>query len=134
MDPLVTGVEAAGVAAHGDDAGFGLHFEETFGIGQVVGDGDFDHDVFAGAHALFGLGGVQLGRRGEDGGSDAGLTEAFGEVVSPVGDVKTAGDLFGARGIPAGEAHHFNVGDLRDRFQVFDAEGALPGQTNLHEG
>ena len=63
VDPLMTGIEAARMAGHGDDAGFPLHAHQPFGVGERVGHGDFDHDVLAGAHALLALRRVHLRRR-----------------------------------------------------------------------
>ena len=62
MNPLVAGIEAPGVAAHADDARLLLHLQQPFGVGQVVGNRDFDHHVLARAHALLGLLRVHLGR------------------------------------------------------------------------
>ena len=80
VDPLVRGIEAARVAAHADEAGFLLHARQLFGVGEVVGDRNFDLHVFAGAHALDALLGVHLRGRGEDRGLDAGLREALVEI------------------------------------------------------
>ncbi len=60
------------MAHHAHQTGLFLHLIDLERVGVGVGDGYLDFDVFAGAHALHRLLGVQLGRRREDRSLDIG--------------------------------------------------------------
>ena len=131
-NPLMARIEASRVAAHCDDAGLLLHAHQSLGIGEIVGNRNLDHHMLAGAHAHLTLGGMHLRRRGEDRRLDAGLLQAFGQVGRPMRDAEFFRDLLGGLGPPAGERDHFNAWNIAHRFEMLDAESALPGQTDLH--
>ena len=66
VDPLVAGVEAAGVAGHRDEARVLLRLHQRLGVGEAVRHRDLDLHVLAGLQALDGLRRVHLGGRAQD--------------------------------------------------------------------
>ena len=120
MNPLMTRIEAAGVAAHGDQPGFFLNGENFFGVGQRIGNRNFDFDVFSGAHALDGLFGVDLRRRGQNDSFDAGPGDGFVEIGGPVRNAVFFRDGFCGFGGSAVNADNFDVFDaLQGRPDAF---------------
>ena len=91
-------VETARVAAHGDQARFLLNPGQPLGILQCVRDRYLDHDVLAGAHALLALIGMHLRGRSQDGGLNAWLFQALGEIARPMRNAELSGDFFRAVG------------------------------------
>ena len=71
-----------------------------------VGHGDLDDHVLAGAQAVDGLAGVELGRRCQDHRVDVLQGEAFREVLGPVGDAPRLGEPFAVVGRAADHGHH----------------------------
>ena len=132
MDVLVAGVEAPGMASHGDDAGFLLNLQQLFGVGEGIRDGDFDHDVLASTHTLNALRGVHLGGGRKKHRFQAGLLQGFGKVGRPMGDLEPLGYLFSAGRIPAGERNDFYSLNVCQRFQVLDSKRTLTGQSDFH--
>src|SRR6185436_14321297 len=92
----------------------------------------FDLHVFAGAQALDALACVHLRGSGEDGGLDAGMFEAFAEIGGPMRNAELLCHLAGRVRAAAGECRDLDTGDLLDGLDVFDAERALSGDTDLH--
>ena len=132
VHPLVARIEAAGVARHGDQAGFLLHLHDHLGVVHRVGHRDLYLDVLARAHALHGLLGVHLGGRGQDGRLDAGLRQALREVGGPVRDAVLLGDFPGGVGAAARERRDLDARDVLHCFDVLDAERALPCHADFH--
>src|SRR5256885_1683279 len=52
MDPLMAGIEAPGVSAHRDEAGFFLHGENPLCVGDRVCNRNLDFNVLSGPHTL----------------------------------------------------------------------------------
>jgi hypothetical protein len=88
VNPLVTRIEAAGVARHGNHAGFFLHPDQAFRIRQSVRHGNLDHDMLAGAHALFRLRGMHMRGSRQDRRFDARLLQTFREIGSAMCGVR----------------------------------------------
>jgi hypothetical protein len=97
VNPLMTWVEAAGMARHRDHAGFLLRPDQPLRIGHGIRHRDFNHHVLAGAHALDTLGGMHLGWRGQDHRLQAGLRQALAEIGGPMRDLPLLRHL--ARGL-----------------------------------
>ena len=132
VDPLMAGIEAAGVAAHGDQPGLLLHGQDRLGVGQAVGDRDLDLHVLAGAHALHRLLRMHLRRRGEDHRLQARLVETFRQVRRPMRYAEFLRHF--TRGIRTAtrQGDDLDAVDIGDRLQMFDAESALSCQSDLH--
>ena len=130
VHPLMARIEAAHVAAHGDDAGLLGDLHQLLGVLDAVGDRDFDQHVLAGAHHLLALAEVHLGRRGED--HRVGALDALGEVAGVMRDAVFLGDLGGGVLIAADQRRDLDVRDALQRVQMLLAEGALAGDANLH--
>ena len=133
MDPLVAGIEAAGMTGHGNEAGLFLHLVYAPGIGQVIGDGDLDLHMLARLHDLYRLVGVHLRGRGEDGGVYARLRQGLAQVGGPVRDAVFPGDLGGGIGAAAGDGSHFHTCNILQAVQVFLGKCTLTYHTNLHQ-
>jgi len=113
-------------------SGLPLHFDDILGVGHRVRHRNFDHDVFAGAHALNRLAGMHLRGRGKDRRLDTGLCETLAKVKRPVGNLEPLGHCLRRVGAAAGERHDFNAGDVLQGLQMLDPECALPCHTDLH--
>ena len=61
------------------------------------------------------------------------LRQALREVAGPVRNAEFLRDFLRLLWVAAGERNHLNVGDLRQRLEVLDAESALPCQNNLDD-
>jgi hypothetical protein len=131
VDPLVAGVEAPRVAAHGDQPGLLLQREHGFGVGQAVGQRDLDLHVLAGLQAGDGLLGVHLGRRAQDHGVDFLHGQAVGQVGADVADAVLGGGLARLVQFAADQRDHLDAVDQLDRVEMLDAEGAGAGQRDL---
>ena len=130
VHPLMAGIEAAHVPAHGDDAGLLGDLHQRLGVLDAVGDRDFHQHVLAGAHHLLALAEMHLGRRGED--HRVGALDAFGEVAGVVRDAVFLRDLRGRVLIAADQRSDLGIGNALERVEVFLAEGALTGNADLH--
>jgi hypothetical protein len=113
--PLVAGIEAARVAAHGDQPGLLLQGDHGFGIGQAVGQRDLDLHVLAGLQAGDGLLGVHLGRRAQDHGVDFLQRQAVGQVGGDVADAVFGGGLARLFQFAADQRDHLDAVDQLDR-------------------
>ena len=114
VDPLVRGVEAPRVADHADEAGALLQLGNGQRVGPVVGERYLDLHVLARLHAGSGLGGVQLGRAGENGGFHARETQGFGQVRRGVRHTVLLRDGTGRVDGAPDERHHLDVTDGLD--------------------
>ena len=123
-------VEAADVAAHGDDAGFLGDLHEILGVHDAVGDRNFDQHVLAGAHHLLALAEMHLGRRGED--HRVGALDALGKIAGEMRNAVLLGDLRGRVLVAADQRRDFDPGNSLQRVEMFLAERALTGDADLH--
>ena len=130
VDPLVAGIEAPHVAAHGGDAGLLGDLHQLVGVLDRIRHRDFDQHVLAGAHHLLGLAEVHLGRRGED--HRIGALDAFGEVAGPMLDAVFLRHLGGGVLIAADQRRDLDIGNALERVEMFLTEGPLPGYANFH--
>ncbi len=130
VHPLVAGIEAPHVAAHGDHAGLLGDLHQIFGILDAVGDRNLHQHVLAGAHHLLALAEVHLGGRGED--DRVGALDALGEVAGKVRHAVFLGDLGGRILVAADERRHFDAGNAFERVEMFLAEGPLAGYADFH--
>ena len=130
VHPLMAGIEAPHVAAHGGDAGLLGDLHQRFGVLDAVGDRDLDQHVLAGAHHLLALAEMHLGRRGQD--HRVGALDAFGQFAGVMRNAVFLGDLRGRILIAADQGRDFDVGDALERIEMLLAERALPGYANLH--
>ena len=89
-DPLVAGVEAAGVAAHRDQPGLAAARHDRLGVGQRVASGISTCTCLPARGTAIALRGVHLRRRAEDHGVDVVAGERLGEVGRDVADAESA--------------------------------------------
>ena len=129
---LVARIEAADMAAHGDDAGLLLHAEDALAVGERVGHRNLDEHVLARAHRELGLVGVDLGRARDDRRLDARLPQTLGEIGGPMRNLPLLGEGLGAFAPAAGDGHDLGAGDVLQRLHVARAEGALSRESDLH--
>ena len=61
-----------------------------------------------------------------------GCFSALAEIAGPMRDLPLLGDFLGAGGTAAGERDHLDAGDVLDRLEMLDAEGALAGERDFH--
>src|SRR3954452_24780681 len=130
VNPLMTGVEAAHVPAHRHDAGLLGDLHQLFGVFDAVGDRDLDQHMLAGAHHLFALPEMHLGRRGEN--ERIGAFDALGQVAGVMGNAVFLGDLCGGVLIAADQRGDLYAGNALHRVEMLLAKGALAGYANLH--
>ena len=123
-------VEAADMTAHRNNAGFLGDLRQVLGIFDRDRHRDFDQHMLAGAHHLFALREVHLGRRGED--HRVGTLDAFGKVARVVRNAVLLGNFCSRVLITADKRRDFNAIDTLERIQVLLAEGTLPSYANLH--
>jgi hypothetical protein len=132
VDPLVRGVEPAGVPDHADQAGLLLDLVDLLGVRPAVRDRDLDLDMLARAHRGDGLLRVQLGRGAQDDRVDI----VAGEGRTQVGrGVVGAVLLRGLLGLLLPAADHRRDGHAVDDGQgveVLDAERAGSGDCDPH--
>ena len=95
MHPLMAGVEATGVTAHGDQAFFFGHARDLFRIFPAVGQGNFHLHVFASLQASQALCSVHLCRGTQNHGVHFGQSQAVGQVGGDVLDAVFVSDFFG---------------------------------------
>ena len=126
--PLVAGIEAAGVADHGDEAGFFLHFQHFFGICPRVGQRNFHLYVFAGAQALQGLRGVHLGGGTQDHGIQFGKGQGGSQIIGNETDAVFVGNGLGFGHVATDQGDDFYIRDVFDAVEVFFAESAGTGE------
>ena len=128
-------VETAHMASHGGEASLLLGGQDGAAVGQRVGHGDFHQHVFAGLHALDGLGSVHLGWGGQNDGVNIGARQAFGEIGCGVGDAAFLCEVFDAVGGAPDDGGDLNAVDFGQRVQVFHAKSACgPGDAYFHGG
>ena len=128
----MAGIEAPGVAGHGDLARPFLRRIEPEGVRQIVGHRNLDLNMLAGVETLNGLRCVHLGRRGQDRRLHARLRQSFSEIQRPMGDVEAFGHRLGRLGAAADEGRHLDAVNLLDRFQMLHAKRALPRHYDFH--
>src|SRR5262245_10156002 len=116
VHPLVAGIEAAHMAAHGDDAGLLGDPHQRLGVLDAVGDRNLDQHVLAGAHHLLALAEVHLGRRGQD--HRIGALDALAEVAGAVLDRVFLGDLGGGVLVAADERGDLDLGNTLERVEM----------------
>ncbi len=121
---LVAGVEAAGVAAHRDQAGLLLQRHHFLSALERVGERNFDLDMLAGLQACQRLFGMQLRRRAENDGIDFGQRQAARQVGADMRNAVFVGDLAGFFQVAADQRDDFDAVDVLDAVEVLDAEGA----------
>ncbi len=129
----MAGIEAARVAAHGDEAGFLLRLQHGFGIREAVGQRNLHLHMLAGPQALDGLLRMHLRGRGEDHRRKSRLLETCGEIPGVVRDAELLRHFPGGFLVAAGDRDDFDPRNLLDGLQMLDAEGALSCQTYFHE-
>ena len=128
VHPLVARIEAARVADHRDQARLLLRPRDGLGVGEAVGERDLDLHVLARLRHAIACARVQLRGRGEDHRVDVRAREALGEVGRHVADAELARDLLRRLERAADERDDLDAVDLRERFEVLDAEGAGAGE------
>ncbi len=130
VHPLVTRIEAADMAAHGDDAGLLGDFRQVFGVGDAVGHRNFDQHMLARAHHLLALAEMHLGRRRQN--HRVGALDAFAEIAGVMGNPVFLGHFRGRVLIAADQRADFDSGNPLQRVEMLLAEGALAGDADLH--
>src|SRR6185437_800067 len=127
VDPLMARVEAARVAAHGDQAALLLYLRQLFGVLQAIRDGNLDLHVLARTHALDTLLRMHLRRRGENRRLHARLRQALAQILREMRDLEALRHFARAVDVATGEGYHLHVRNFLQGFQLLDAEGALAG-------
>src|SRR5262249_52807510 len=130
-DEVVAWVEAAGVAAHDNEAGSLLHRDDGLRVPQAVGEGDFDLDVLAGLEASQGLGGVHLGRRRQDHRVETREPESVGEIGRRVADTVLPGCPPRLLELAPDDGNDLDPVDQPDAVEMPEAKGAHAGQRDL---
>ena len=128
---LMARVETACVADHGDEPGFFLHRGDSLGVLESVGERNLDLHMLSGLEALERLGGVHLGRGGEDDRVQSRNFQALGEIGRDVADAVLRRRLFGLVEIAPDERDRLDPVDQFDRVEVLEAEGAGAGQRDF---
>ena len=134
MDPLVARIEAARVADHRDQPGLLLRALDGEGAVEAVGKRDLDLDVLARAQALLRLAAWSCVGVARITASTSGRARLSPELRGDVRDAELARHLLGRLARPSDERGHGHAVDLRERFEVLDAERAGAGEADLHRG
>ena len=128
MNPLVAGIEASGVATHGDQARGLLQVHHLLTVFEDIAQGDLDLHVLAGLEAVERLTGVHLSRRAQDHSVEfldlEGLGQIGGDVTNPV----LGGDFPGFVQLTANERDHLNPIDVLNAIEMLDAKCAGTGE------
>ena len=132
VNPLVAGIEAARVPDHRDEPRLALAPCDRLGGGKVVGERYLDLDMLAGVEAGDRLARMELRRRRENHRVEVGPRECFREFGRDVGIPNLRATSCVASRLRPDQRNHLDVIDLRQRFDVLDAECAGAGETNLH--
>src|SRR5262252_1502119 len=130
VDVLVARIEPPHMAAHGGDAGLLGDLHQVLGVLDAVGDRDLDQHVLAGAHHLLALAEVHLGRRRED--HRVSALDALGQFAGVVRDAVFLRHLRGRSLVSADQRGDLDAGRAFQGVEMLLAEGALPGNANLH--
>ena len=130
VHPLVTGVEAPGVADHRDLSRCALQPRHLLGAGKAVGERDLDLHVLARGKARGRLRRVHLRRRAQDRRVDVRQGEALREVGGDVRHAVLRRDLARLAELAADERNDLDAVDQANRVEVLDAERAGAGQNN----
>src|SRR5271168_3655024 len=130
VHPLVAGIKAPHMAAHGGDAGLLGDFHQVFRVLDAVGNRDFDQHRLAGAHRLLALAEMHLGRRGQD--HRVGALDALGQFAGEMRDAVFLGDLRRRILIAADQRGDLDIGDALERVEMLLPERALPRDADLH--
>ena len=125
---LVAGVEAARVAAHGNQASLFLQRHDLRAVAVHIAQRNFHLNMFARVQTSDGLRGVHLRGRAQNHRVHLFDGEAVVQVGGDMGDAVFVGHLLRLSEITANQRHHFNAVYQLDAVQVFDAEGAGTGQ------
>src|SRR3974390_2145244 len=86
--------------------------------------------MFTGAHDLFALAEMHLGRRGED--HRVGALDAFGQFAGVMRDAVFLGDLGGRVLIAADQRRDFDIGNALERIEMLLPERALSRYADFH--
>src|SRR5262245_60461963 len=130
VDPLVAGIEAAHMAAHGDDAGLLGDPHQLLGVLHAVGYRNFEQHMFSRTHHLLALTEVHLGGRGQD--HRIGAPDAFAELAGIVRNGVFLGDFRGGVLVAADQRGDFYIRNALQGVQVLLTERALAGNANFH--
>src|ERR1700730_8305034 len=130
VNPLAAGIEAAHVAAHGNDPRLFGDPYQVLSVLNAVGDRDLDQHVLAGAHHLLALPEMHLGRRGQD--HRVGALDALGEIAGVMWDSIFLGNFRGCILIAANERRDLHLGNPLERVEMLLAESALAHYAILH--
>ena len=135
---LVAGVEAAGVAAHGDQAAAFRQRHHVVRAFERVCQWDFDLHVFAGFQASQRLLGVHLGGGAQNHGIDFFERQALVQVSGDVANAVLGGGFSGFFQVTADQGDDFHAVNVFDAVQMFDAEstcaseGDFDGFSHVH--
>src|SRR6516165_4748219 len=130
VHPLVAGIEAPHMTAHGGDAGLLGDFHQSFGVFDAVGNWNLDQHMFAGAHDLLALAEMHLGRRGED--HRVGALDPFGQFAGVMRSAVFLGDLGGRVLVAADQRRDFDIGNALERIEMLLPERALSRYADFH--
>ena len=132
VQQLVTGIEAASVPTHGDEAGFPLGGYYQFGVRQGICDGDFHHDMFTRTHHLNGLSGMDRRWRCQDDGFNVGPRQALFQTNRPVPNTKFLRNSFRIGSHAPGQRDYFHAINFCQGFQVLHTERTLTRYADPH--
>ena len=120
------------MADHRDEARLALAPRDRFGGGKIVGERYLDLHMLACVEARDRLARVQLRGCRQDNRVHVGTRERLGQLGRDMRNAELLRDFL--RGIPlvSDQRNHFDVVDLRQRFDVLDAERAGAGETDVH--
>ena len=131
MHPLVAGVEAACVAAHGHQARLPLQHHHGLAFGQHVAQRNLHPHVLAGPQAGQALRSVQLRGRAQNHRVQARERQAVGQVGGDVGNAVPGGHFVRLVQVAADQRHTLHAFDQLDGVQVLDAKGSGARQGDL---
>jgi len=124
LNPLVAGVKAAGVPAHGHQSTGFLQGHHGQRILEPVGQRNFDLHMLAGQQTLAGLSGVHLRWRAQNDRIHLRSRQAVLQIGGHMPNPILLGQLARLGQIRVDEGDDFRPGDLADALKVFEAEGA----------